>query len=257
MVQEKSLKDIAKHIASDSETQSYVRNPVYFAPNINHHPCTYEAMNEAFKASAYRGGSSEFHHRDIHVMAYNICEGALSNETYDTALQSLYVVEYMKKNSKWVNREIIHGNKYARGIPSNYFREFDETYSCENSMDFVEAIFEKLSKKRIESIPDVKAIAKEFALEDVENKHYKDVHDAYCDVRDKFQKKFRIGIGILEGNHRINLALRLICNQLPTNAYHVDKAERKEKRIKNINLKKSNFNKMFKINVYVPRVTIP
>ena len=257
VLQENNLEEIVKNVEPDPDSSTYAKNPVYFAPNVNHHPCTYERMDQDFKASAYRGGSSEFHHRDIHVLAYQICEGEPGNETHDTLLQSLYVVEYMKKNSKWVNREIIHRTKYARGIPANFYKKFKDTFNCKSSMDFVRTIFAKLSNKRIEKISDVKAIAKEFALDDVEHQSYKDVHEAYSDIRYKFQKKFRIGIGILEGNHRINLAIRLICNQLPTNAYLVDKEEQREKRIRDINLKKSNFNKMFKINVYVPRVAIP
>ena len=83
------------------------------------------------------------------------------------------------------------------------------------------------------------------------------MYEAYSDVRVKFQTKFKIGIGIIEGNHRINLALRVICKQLPTNAYHVDKEEEKEKAIDRVDLEKLNFNKWFKINVYVPKIAIP
>ena len=64
-------------------------------------------------------------------------------------------------------------------------------------------------------------------------------------------------VGVIEGSHRINLAIRVATGEAVTNSFHLTEREKNAKNSYSPNFNKSFFNDMFDVMIKIPFDSLP
>ena len=254
LVSESDLSDTVTHV---QKRDAGTINPVLYHPRVNHHLITYADMKDDFKAAGYKGSGENLNIRSIVLLLFRLSDK--EKEDGDHSLSSMYNVRYNTERYEKVSSHIemlTHPTKVASSIPLDYQDTFQDSLSASTTLGFIENLCTILANRKLQSVQDLETLSKDLHLGSLVQEG-DDFHTAYSRLRSSFQEHYGLAVGVVEGSHRLNLAMRVACKGAVTNSFHLSPSDINERDRFQADFRASSFNAMFDIQIHVALKSLP
>ena len=253
VLSETDISDEVKHL---STVDPSTINPVLFQPRVNHHLVTYADMKEVFKTAGYHGNGIKLNVRSIELLLFQLATKKKGPKDYSMA--SMYNVRYETRliNATTQHVDMVqHSSKVASPIPLDYQEDHQELIPSTTPVEFVQKLTSIIKGRKLNNVADLQQLSVDLKLGSLNNDS--NFFAAYSELRTLFQRKYKLAVGIVEGSHRLNMAIRVACGGAITNSYHLNKKELEDRNKLKANLSESSCNDMFDVNIHLGIETLP